>query len=190
LPTHEEAAAMAAQVRETLAACPLDGLSYGLLRHGEDATVAATLAALPAADVLVNYVGVLDGWTEAPFQPVDADTGPTIAADLPRSHRIELNAGVVAGKLRIALNYAAGPDAEAAARDLLSRLEAALSHLARLAEPAGGEHGTPGLTSTAPAPARAGNANEPLLPLTPVQRAILLHSLRASDTYFDQIRFR
>src|SRR5690606_36090362 len=34
------------------------------------------------------------------------------------------------------------------------------------------------------------DANEPLLPLTPVQRAILLHSLRASDTYFDQIRFR
>src|SRR5690606_32088531 len=181
LPTHEEAAAMAAQVRETLAACPLDGLSYGLLRHGEDATVAATLAALPAADVLVNYVGVLDGWTEAPFQPVDADTGPTIAAALPRSHRIELNAGVVAGRLRIALNYAAGPQAEAAARGLLSRLEAALVRLASLSERTGIEQEAPGLPSAASVCAI--DANEPLLPLTPVQRAILLHSLRASDTY-------
>ncbi|OXR48913.1 hypothetical protein PuT2_10025 [Pusillimonas sp. T2] len=179
LPAQTDPALMAAQVKSALAQCPHDGLSYGLLRYGDNPAAAAALAALPPADVLLNYVGVLDGWTQAAFQPVDADTGPTIAANLARSHRIELNAGVVAGRLRLAINYAAGPDSDAAAAALMDALAVAIARLAHACgyrEPADNDE----------------NADDPAtrLPVTPLQHAILLHSLHDADTYFDQIHFR
>ncbi|MBC2768956.1 non-ribosomal peptide synthetase/type I polyketide synthase [Pusillimonas minor] len=179
LPAQTDPATMAQQVKSALAQCPHDGLSYGLLRYGDNPAATAALAALPPADVLVNYVGVLDGWTQAAFQPVDADTGPTIAANLARSHRIELNAGVVAGRLRLAVNYAAGPESEAAAATLMEALATAL---ARLAQACGYRENTGDNATTDDTAAQ--------LPVTPLQHAILLHSLHDADTYFDQIHFR
>lgn len=179
LPTQTDPALMAQVVKSALAQCPHDGLSYGVLRYGDNPTAVAALAALPPADVLLNYVGVLDGWAQAAFQPVDADTGPTIAADLARSHRIELNAGVVAGRLRLAINYAAGPESEAAAAALM---DATATALARLAQACGYRENANDDASPDDLAAQ--------LPVTPLQHAILLHSLHDADTYFDQIHFR
>ncbi|WJJ92655.1 condensation domain-containing protein [Neopusillimonas aromaticivorans] len=179
LPVNPDARTMAQTITTALAALPHDGLGYGLLRYGDDPDQARRLAALPGADILVNYVGVLDGWTDGPFQPVDADTGPTIAPDLDRSHRLELNAGVVAGQLRLALNFAAGPNSEAAAQGLMHAIASALENIAV----------ETGFDATA-AIGADDFASASRVPVTPLQRGILLHSLHNPQTYFNQIHFK
>ncbi|WP_158238496.1 non-ribosomal peptide synthetase/type I polyketide synthase [Pollutimonas subterranea] len=186
LQTGRNAQTMAQAVKARLADVPHEGLSYGLLRYGNNPETVRLLAGLPEADALLNYVGILDGWAQGPFQPVDADTGPTIAPDLARSHRIELNAGVVAGQLRVALNYADGHGSKQAAASLMANIERALN---RIAAETGYQRSVGGQADVANNEVRAAGAL-PHIPVTPLQRGILLHSLHEPQTYFDQLHFR
>ncbi|WP_415401830.1 amino acid adenylation domain-containing protein [Tateyamaria sp. SN3-11] len=170
----EDVEALAKQVRRATQDSPHEGLGFGMARYcGTDATRAA-LESLPEADVLLNYVGVLSGWTETAFRPVDADCGPTIAPETRRSHVLEINAGVVAGQMRIELVAPHSAHAQAAA--LAQHLELALSQLAAQARRA-----RFGL--------ELGEDVEDVLLATPLQHRILLHSMRRPETYFDQLRF-
>lgn len=166
---------LAARVRRATAESPLDGLGYGLMRYGADPTKSHALETLPDAEILLNYVGILTGWSEGPFRPIDADCGPTIAPETQRSHMIELNAGVVAGCIRLELMV---PETAAeTATHVIGQLETALVDIARHARRA-----RFGL--------ELGNDVDEVLPVTPLQNRILLHSLRKSDTYIDQIHFQ
>ncbi|KZD09516.1 hybrid non-ribosomal peptide synthetase/type I polyketide synthase [Oceanibaculum pacificum] len=160
---------------KAVAESPLDGLGFGLLRHVVDGAAGAVLGALPPAEILLNFVGTLTGWEEEPFRPVDEPCGPTIAPDMQRPHLLELNAGAVEGRLRMELSYPGAAGCDAAAKQLLDDIAEALADIARAA--------------------RASQAGlemppdvEALLPLTPLQHGILLHSLREPETYFDQLR--
>ncbi|MCW2246954.1 amino acid adenylation domain-containing protein/non-ribosomal peptide synthase protein (TIGR01720 family) [Azospirillum fermentarium] len=159
-----EVAASAAALR----AAPREGMGYGLLRHlSPDAGIRAAMAALPDAELLVNYLGVMDGPADGgTFVPVDEPPGPLLSPRARRSHAVELNAGVWRGCLRLDITFP--PCAEATVTALA---EATRTALVELAEAAG----------------RMGP--EPL-PLTPLQQGVLAHSLRDPDTYFDQLRLR
>jgi amino acid adenylation domain-containing protein/non-ribosomal peptide synthase protein (TIGR01720 family) len=179
LPLHlaagSDIASLGQQLRRATKESPLDGLGYGLARYGADKTRAQALAALPDAEILLNYVGVLTGWTEGPFRPVDADCGTTIAPETRRSHAVEVNAGVVAGCLRLELMV---PEAaRETATAVLDQISAALVDIARAAR-----RDRFGMDLA--------DDIEEVLPVTPLQQRILLHSLHKSDTYIDQIQFR
>ncbi|WP_299589136.1 non-ribosomal peptide synthetase/type I polyketide synthase [uncultured Tateyamaria sp.] len=170
----DDVAALAQQVRRATQDSPHDGLGFGLARYCGTSATRTALASLPEADVLLNYVGVLTGWEDAPFRPVDAPCGTTIALDTERSHVVEINAGVVAGQMRIEMIAPSSAGAEA--EGLAQALETAISDLASQARQA--RFG-----------ADMGDNVEDVAPATPLQHRILLHSMRRPDTYFDQLRF-
>jgi len=170
---HEDIANILGEIGKAVAETPQDGLSYGLLRYLSGQT-GQVLAALPPAEILVNFVGILTGWNEADFRPVDDDCGPTISSRSPRSHMLELNAGVIEGQLRLELGYpgAAGCHEQAAA--LLDDIVAALSEIAAVARATKmGVEKPQGI--------------EEILPLTPLQTGIFFHSNRQEETYFNQL---
>ncbi|SME90667.1 non-ribosomal peptide synthase domain TIGR01720/amino acid adenylation domain-containing protein [Tistlia consotensis] len=161
-------------IARTAADSPLDGLGFGLLRY-LGGSEAAVLAQLPQAQILLNFVGELTGWNAAPFRPVVEDPGPTIAAESPRSHVLELNIGVVEGGLLLYLGFPGETGCAEAAAGLLDDLAAALGEIGRAARAArAGLELPPDVEAT--------------LPLTPLQRGILLHSLHEPETYFDQLQ--
>ncbi|MBX7550316.1 amino acid adenylation domain-containing protein [Streptomyces sp. tea 10] len=87
-----ELAAALARTSAQLRALPAGGLGYGVLRH-LDPQSAPQLAALPAPQVLFNYLGrvpVTD--EERPWLPLRDDTAPGTTGVRPLSHPIELNA--------------------------------------------------------------------------------------------------
>ncbi len=161
-------------VRRAVADSPADGLGHGLLRHVADTEASGVLAVLPGAEILVNFVGAVSDGTETMFRPVDMDTGPTVAPGSPRCHVLELNAGVVGGQLLLELSYPGDAGCTAGAQALLDDLTAALTSLGTAARRA-----RSGLTVP--------DDVVEVLPLTPLQRGILLHSLRERETYFDQL---
>lgn len=168
-------AALIQQVARAVADSPMDGLGYGLLRYLSDAPGRKALEALPAAEILLNFVGSLSGWNEAGFRPVDDDCGPTIAPGIRRTHPLELNAGAVEGRLRLELSYPTAAGCAAAAEALMDDIVAALADIGRAARIArAGIDLPPGI--------------EEILPLTPLQQGIFFHSLRVPETYFDQLR--
>ncbi|WP_051927048.1 non-ribosomal peptide synthetase [Streptomyces durhamensis] len=98
LPWHEvtaagtELAAALAHTGTQLRALPDNGLGYGLLRY-LDPQSAPLLAALPAPQVLFNYLGrvpVTD--EETPWLPLRDDHAPTPTGVRPLSHPLEVNA--------------------------------------------------------------------------------------------------
>ncbi len=167
--------AMLGGIARAIADIPQDGLGYGLLRYLAAGEAPNILASLPRAELLLNFVGQLSHWNEGPFKPVDADTGPTIAPTIPRSHMLELNAGVIDGQLRLEMNYSAAAVDAGAVGQLLDEIAVALRDIASAARRTriGGD-----------LPADV----EDILPLTPLQRGMMLHGLRQPETYFDQIR--
>ncbi|MBN3821445.1 non-ribosomal peptide synthetase, partial [Paraburkholderia sp. Se-20369] len=170
--------AVGAAVREA----PYDGLGMGVLRYlSPDPAVRASLAALPHAEVLVNYLGRMDG---APadgglFAVTDEPTGRTVSPAVARSHVIELNAGLWGGCLRAELSFPDSAEHRATIDRWLDGIVTVLDEFAALA-----------LAADAEAPQAAQLAGEHLpaaLPLTPLQQGILFHSLRDPSPYFDQL---
>ncbi|MGW7688470.1 amino acid adenylation domain-containing protein [Streptomyces asiaticus] len=87
-----ELAAAVARTGKQLRAIPHNGLGYGLLRYLDPET-APLLAALPAPQVLFNYLGrvpVTD--QETPWRPLRDDTAPGTTGTRPLSHPLEVNA--------------------------------------------------------------------------------------------------
>src|SRR5262249_25338138 len=89
--------------KEQLRAIPNRGIGYGLLRHLGDDQIAARLSAMPAADILFNYLGQFDTVLESdsPLTLASESPGPTESPDRLRTHPIEVNAQVDGGCLLI-----------------------------------------------------------------------------------------
>ncbi|THC44765.1 non-ribosomal peptide synthetase [Streptomyces sp. A1499] len=88
----DELAAAVVRTGECLRAVPDNGLGFGLLRYLDPRT-APQLAALPAPQLLFNYLGrvpVTD--EERPWLPLRDDTAPGTSGLRPLSHPLEVNA--------------------------------------------------------------------------------------------------
>jgi amino acid adenylation domain-containing protein/non-ribosomal peptide synthase protein (TIGR01720 family) len=100
-------------VRDQLRAVPRKGAGFGVLRYsGADGPGRASLAAQPPPSISFNYLGQ---WPSAPrhdtadatagFGPAPEDVGRTRSARSPRTHILEIVAGVVDHRLRMRWTY-------------------------------------------------------------------------------------
>jgi amino acid adenylation domain-containing protein/non-ribosomal peptide synthase protein (TIGR01720 family) len=104
-------AAVAMQVRQL----PRRGFTYGLLRYlHHDAALRASLAAMPRAEISVNYLGQFEqaraGETSVGAPATEPrfareSTGPTQHPADPRTHEIQCTALIVGGRLRVQIAY-------------------------------------------------------------------------------------
>ena len=90
-------------VQAQLAACPGRGRPFGLARFlSLDAKLAGSLAALPRAGLLFNYLGQLDRalGAEAGFTRLALPIGPSRSPRGRRAHWLEVDAGIQDARLR------------------------------------------------------------------------------------------
>jgi amino acid adenylation domain-containing protein/non-ribosomal peptide synthase protein (TIGR01720 family) len=149
-----------AAVQRALAAAPHGGIGYGLLRRLRPDTRAA-LAALPAAQVGFNYLGQLDRAlpASAPLVPAPEPAGPDRSPAARRTHLVEVNAWVGAGRLHAAFTYGERRHRRATIEALAASFVEALRAVL--------------------APAQADPGIEARYPLTPLQEGILFHARTA-----------
>jgi amino acid adenylation domain-containing protein/non-ribosomal peptide synthase protein (TIGR01720 family) len=90
-------------VKERLRAIPNQGIGYGILRYMSDDTTAERLRQLPQAELSFNYLGQLDQNLADPtlFAPAREPIGPAHSPQSQRSHLLEINSHIVAGRLHI-----------------------------------------------------------------------------------------
>ena len=107
------------QVRETLAAVPMNGVAYDLVGDELSPSLYPDCELTP---VRVNYLGNRTTPVREGFEFVDADRDQRFAlADQRRTTLVELFLSFVEGRLRIDLSYSANHHAESTMRALLDR---------------------------------------------------------------------
>jgi amino acid adenylation domain-containing protein/non-ribosomal peptide synthase protein (TIGR01720 family) len=194
-------AAVLQGVKEQLRAIPERGLPYGLLRYLGTGEVAQALRALPAAEVLFNYLGQLDSAVarEGPFRLAAERVGPARHPEHARSYLLEINSDIRSGSLRLTLSYSANrhlrSTIERVAAHLLAALRALVAHCASVeaAQFTPADFPIARLDSAALERLTKGGGGEiaDLYPATPVQQGMLFHCLAAPDSgvYVGQVTF-
>jgi amino acid adenylation domain-containing protein/non-ribosomal peptide synthase protein (TIGR01720 family) len=194
-------------IKEQLRTLAADASAFGLLRYLGEPGAQASLAALPAAEVLFNYLGQLDSGAataaSALVRPVAAATGPQRNPAQVRAHLLEINCGVQDGRFEMVWSYSEGchhrETVERLAADFLAALRELVAHC--LSPQAGGATpsdfplaglGQPALDRilaaiSAEAP---GSVLEDLYPATPAQQGMLFHTLQSpgSGVYIEQVK--
>ena len=119
------------EVKERLRAIPHRGLSYGLLRYGNDKSVREQLAALPQPEISFNYLGQFDetagsatGWKGS-----EHGSGHSHSADAARPFLLDVTAMVSDGKLRVSFSYSANLHESQSIRELSDHYRAALNSI-------------------------------------------------------------
>ncbi|HIP71159.1 MAG TPA: amino acid adenylation domain-containing protein, partial [Anaerolineae bacterium] len=95
-------------VKEQLRRIPNRGIGYGLLRYlCEDTVVRQKLAALPQPELSFNYLGQMgQGETEeSPLAPAVESGGPERSPQARRAHLLEIDGGVMDGRLELTWTY-------------------------------------------------------------------------------------
>ncbi|HSF43791.1 MAG TPA: non-ribosomal peptide synthase/polyketide synthase [Thermoanaerobaculia bacterium] len=191
-------------VKEQLRAVPHSGLGYGLLRYLGDRETAELLAALPAAELIFNYLGQLDqtlaqGPQASLFSPLREPEGAGQTPRERRTHLLEITASVIGGRLVVTWLYSHRlhrPETiERLAEGFLEHLRDLIAHCRAAVESRSARY-TP---SDFPL-ARLGQDDldrllgtrwgiEDLYPLSPLQEGILFESLYApgSGVYVEQV---
>jgi amino acid adenylation domain-containing protein/non-ribosomal peptide synthase protein (TIGR01720 family) len=155
------------------------------------AGAARRLAALPAAEVLFNYFGQLDASLPAGsrFALAPEPTGDNVSPRNRRSHRLQIDASVLGGRLQLTFGYSAELHRAAtierlagACRDGLRQLLAPAAGAPEAETPVDAPRTVPaGAAARAVAVAAAGLPEiESVYPLTPMQEGILFHSRLAA----------
>ena len=178
----------AAQVRHVAAArraVPTAGVGYGVLRYLGDAAIRAQLAAMPQADVLVNYHGRIDTGGTDGWRVVDGDDGVAQSTRHMRTHRVEVNALVADGTLRVHLQTGRLqlPATEA------DRLRDAIAQaLRQVSETCALDQFAPDAPRVDSGGTAADGDIEESYPLSPTQAGMLFHARLspAGDAYFNQ----
>ncbi|MFC4314149.1 amino acid adenylation domain-containing protein [Steroidobacter flavus] len=186
------------RVKETLRAVPDKGIGYGALKYFGSPEQRQALVAMPAAQVVFNYLGQFDGSfddTNA-WLPAAESPGATMDARSPRAHEFAINGRIYDGQLRLNVYYSERRWRQASVRawvDLLrTELESLIDHCTS---------GAMGLTPSdvllaqlsqqeldaLPVPARF---IDDLYPLTGLQQGLLFHSLKdpQHSAYINQLR--
>jgi amino acid adenylation domain-containing protein/non-ribosomal peptide synthase protein (TIGR01720 family) len=183
------------RVKEQLRAIPAAGLGYGLLCCAGPATAAGLLSALPPAEISFNYLGQLEvrqaggGRFQAIGSPVPGLHSPY----QPRRYRLEIDAAVVSGSLRLVCTFGTALYRRATLESLAGWLREELTALRVhcLSPQAGGL--TPSDVPLAgvdqEALDRFGPELDDLYPLAPLQQGLLFHLLHEPETgaYFLQM---
>ncbi|WP_156993325.1 non-ribosomal peptide synthetase [Pseudonocardia acaciae] len=186
--------------KEAKRAAPDAGIGFGVLRH-LDPDTAGELAALPAPELLLNYLGRFTASVGPTWRLPERDAFAVIEPpSMALSQALALNAFVhEAGAPRLAVEWTAagGVLDEAAVGELQEHWDIALEALAAHAVRSPG-----GLTPSDCASAgvdqdgideleRLHGPLDDLLPLSPLQEGLLFHAVRdgAADVYTLQARF-
>jgi non-ribosomal peptide synthase protein (TIGR01720 family) len=189
-------------VKERLRSIPAHGIGFGLLRHlASDPAARERVAALPEAEVALNYLGQLDQVLppDAPFAPAPEPSGAERAAAGRRRYAVEVNAWVSDGRFRLACVYGTATHRRATIEGFARRVEGELRALVEhcLLPDAGGW--TPSDFPLAHLDAErleellaTGAPVEDLYPLTPTQQGMLFHTLHspALGAYLSQLACR
>ena len=127
----------AASVREQRLALPNSGFDYGLLRWLGPNAVRDRLSRGARPEISFNYMGQIRGIADAPFvlaswRPGEPGRGKERAADMPRPHRIAIEATLEGGRLQFGLFYAEGEFDETMITAWTEHLMAVTIKLARL----------------------------------------------------------
>jgi non-ribosomal peptide synthase protein (TIGR01720 family) len=129
-------------IKEQVRQVPLRGVGYGLLRYLNDAEETAPLRAMPAAEVIFNYLGQLDRGTPTAglLKPARGSSGLSQSADSPRGHLLEITGSVYEGVLQFSWVYSQTihqrATIERVADDFIATLQDLIAHC--LAPDAGG----------------------------------------------------
>ncbi|MEW5928283.1 MAG: amino acid adenylation domain-containing protein [Gemmatimonadota bacterium] len=184
LPADVDEGALLMSVKEQLRAVPRRGVGFGILRYLGSDDVRARLAALPRAEVSLNYLGRFDASfaDDALFRRARGDVGPVHAPDGARSHLLDVNALVTGGRLEVGWTYAEGVHSrgtvERIAAAYLDALRAIVAHCA--APGAGGwtpsDFPLAGLDQAGVDRLTAGRRVEAVYPLSPMQQGMLFHA--------------
>ena len=186
------------RVKEALRAIPRRGLGYGLLRRLGDPAIQERLAARQEPEVVFNYLGQLDLVLPegSRFAPAAESSGTPRSPRMRRRHRIEINAGVVDGRLQAHWSHGRTVHARATIEALAARFLAALDELIDHCTTPGAGGWTPSdfplarIGQQALDRLTAGDpAIEDLYALSPMQAGLLFHGLYAPATeiYFEQM---
>ncbi|MFO0758295.1 MAG: condensation domain-containing protein [Byssovorax sp.] len=119
-------------IKEQLRSIPERGLGYGLLRYLRgDASIEPALRAMPAAEVVWNYLGQLDQAlpASAPLRWAEGPIGPSKSPLQRRGHALDLNAHVIGGRLRLRIAYGARRFSRAMIEELGASFLASLRRL-------------------------------------------------------------
>ncbi|MBW8874482.1 MAG: non-ribosomal peptide synthase/polyketide synthase [Acidobacteria bacterium] len=165
------AAAALRAVQEQVRPALERGSAFWRLRNlSPDAELRARLRAVPAAEVLFNYLGQLDPVLagSALFAPAEEPLGDLRGGQGGRSHALEVEARVTGGRLRVAFRFSARLCSRATIERLAERFARSLRELIP-------DLPEPGI--------------EDVYPLSPTQEGLLFHSLFAPDSgvYVTQI---
>ncbi|MFP2956465.1 amino acid adenylation domain-containing protein [Myxococcus sp. 1LA] len=185
-------------LRDARRLLPVNGLGYGLLRHLRDDT-AASLKGAPRAEVGFNYLGQLDAAARGSerFALTEEASGPWHGAGGRRPHRLEVNAVVREGRLKVTWVYSTHvhhrATIEAVAGDFMTSLHALMEG-----------RGTPDAARRSPGDfplARLSSTSlerllrqfpdvEDLYPLTSLQQGMLFHvalAPKGSGVFHEQL---
>ncbi|MDP2320780.1 MAG: amino acid adenylation domain-containing protein [Acidobacteriota bacterium] len=159
----ESASSRGASVARTLAETPAGGRAFGLARYlSPRPRLRLTLASLPPASILFNYLGRIDGvLSPSSMFRVELPEGQSLRDDhRAPSYPLEVNATVQDGALRVALRFDRARVSESWLQAMAARWRSALADAATEA-----------------------------YPLTPMQKGILFHALLEpeSGVYVQQL---
>ena len=128
-------------VKEKMRRIPQHGLGYGLLRYlCEEREVVEQLQSLPPADMSFNYLGQFDrvlgpssvSGTPSAFGPAEEAIGPDRSPNGQRTHLLDINGGIVGGRLQMEWTYSENlhrrSTVEHLAGDFLEALRALIAH--------------------------------------------------------------
>ncbi|MBV8201567.1 MAG: amino acid adenylation domain-containing protein, partial [Acidobacteria bacterium] len=138
-------------VRGQLRAVPHGGIGYGILRYLGPEDIAARLRAMPAAEVVFNYLGQLDRGLppSALFAPAAESAGPSRPPSQRRAHLLSIGCNMAEGRLHLSFTYSESYHRRSTIESLAARYLAALHELiddartgpcsrsTRLSQPAG-----------------------------------------------------
>ena len=179
-------------IKERRRRIPQRGIGYGLLRYlSAEPSIIELMRKLPLPGASFNYVGRLDEAFAGIMllKLVPADVGPLRCPDAERSHLIEINGGVLAGRLQLNWTYSSNLHRRETiaklAQDFLGSLEQLIEH----DQPATSNGCSPAdfplakldqkrLTDLLSA---AGDV-EDIYPLSSAQQGLLFHSLYAPQS--------
>jgi non-ribosomal peptide synthase protein (TIGR01720 family) len=160
-------------VKATMGALPWGGIGHGALLHlTTEAARATRLRCDPPTEVVFNYLGQMDRAAGRWFRVRADDLGRTRAPRDPRRYLLEVNTCLRDGCLEVRLGYSRAVHRPETIARLSQRMLALVEEL-------------PGRLE------RPSRATEDVLPLTPAQQLMLVHSLsaRGEDALISQLVF-
>ncbi|MDB4991665.1 MAG: putative linear pentadecapeptide gramicidin synthetase LgrB, partial [Myxococcaceae bacterium] len=182
-------------VKETLRRVPSNGVGYGVLRYLGNPEVRSALTRVPPADVSFNYLGQIDRTMTGLFALSDQHVGQVQSGRSVRAHRLDIEAQVSFGKLRVSMHYSRAvhrrETVEAIARGILRELAVLVDHCRSAATLAYTPSDFPlAQLSQKRLDALVGCARiDGLYPLSPLQEGMLFHEVLdpSSRIYCEQL---